>query len=135
MRNSVVVQVSINRRYHEAYAILADPQNYPLWSPVAETIFEPVGDDGLSYLVELPRGRRILRYSPPNQYGVLDYMVIEEGKDRGPVTSLRLVPNEDGCELFVVFFQRPDQSDEQFASDVEWARADFNAVKLVVETK
>jgi len=134
IRKSELIQVSIERAYHEAYAILAEPRNYPLWSPVAEALFEPVGTDGLSYRVELPRGVRILRFSAPNPYGVLDYMVIAEGEERGPVTASRLVPNEDGCELIVILFQRDDQTDEKFRSDVEWARADFNAIKLVIET-
>jgi hypothetical protein len=33
-----------------------------------------------------------------------------------------------------VFFQHPGQTDEEFASRVEWARNDYLTLKSVVET-
>jgi hypothetical protein len=133
LRKSQVISVPIVRRYVEAYSVLKEPRNYPHWSPIAKAMFEPVGDDGLDWRVDLPRGRRILRFSAANDYGILDYNVLSEAGQPEYVARLRLVPNEEGAELIAVYFQRDGQTDEQFTSEVEWAANDLRAVAAVVE--
>lgn len=134
MFNSRVVTVPIARNYDEAYAILAEPRNYPHWSPMTAARFDRVGDSEYDWFVDLPRGRRILRFSPRNAFGVLDYTILSEERQIEHVTPVRLIRNDDGAELIVVTFQRPERSDEEFASDVEWLTNDFRAVATVVET-
>ena len=41
---------------------------------------------------------------------------------------------EEASELVIVFFQQRGQTDEAFASYVEWAKTDFMTLKSVVET-
>jgi hypothetical protein len=134
MLKSQIVQIQISRPYDEAYRILSKPENFKLWSPVLEARFEPRGNDGLDWLVDLPTGLAVLRFSPPNDTGVLDYTVIPEDGSRSRSTALRLIRNEEVSELVILFFQQPGQSDEAFASYIEWARNDFMVLKSVVET-
>jgi hypothetical protein len=132
--NSTFVQIPIERAYEPAYAILSDPRNFPLWSPVLESRFELRGNDGLDWLVDLPTGTAILRFSPANPFGVLDYTIIPEDGSGARSTALRLLRNGEGCELVGQFFQQPGQSDEAFASYVDWARTDLMVLKSVVES-
>ena len=133
MLRSAVVKTSIDRDYEEAYAILKQPGNFRLWSPVLESRFEARGNNGLDWLVDLPQGTAILRFSRPNEFGILDYTVLTEG---GPsrTTAMRLVRNQDGCELVSLFLQQPGQSDAAFDSYVAWATNDLLALRNVVET-
>jgi hypothetical protein len=133
MQNSRVITVPVRRPWAETYALLRDPENYPNWSPISAATFERVSDDGLTYRVDLPRGRRLLRFTPDNPYGVLDYTVLSEDGTVEYVTPLRAVPNGEGTELIAVFFQRPGASDEVFASEAEWAATDFRAIAAALE--
>ena len=134
MLNTKVLQIPIERDFDAAYRVLKKPENFKLWSPVLNARFEARGNNGLDWLVDLPTGTRILRVSAPNEYGILDYTVMTEDGSSSRTTALRLLRNEEGCELLIVFFQQPDQNDEAFASYVEWAKNDFMALKSVVET-
>jgi hypothetical protein len=134
MLKTQIVQIQINRPYDDVYRILSKPENFPRWSPVLEARFEPRGNNGLDWLVDLPTGPAILRFSAPNGYGVLDYTVIPEDGSGSRTTALRLIRNQEVSELVIVFFQQPNQDDETFASYVDWARNDFMVLKSVVET-
>ena len=133
MLKSQIVQIQINRPYGETYRVVSKPENFPRWSPVLEPRFEPRGNNGLDWLVELPTGTHVIRFSPPNDYGVLDYTVIPEDGAPSRTTRVRLVPNEEGCELIILFFRHPSLTDEAFASYIEWAKTDFMTLKTVVE--
>jgi hypothetical protein len=134
MLKSQIVQIPIHRAFAEVYRIVSKPENFPRWSPVLEPLFEPRGNNGLDWLVELPTGTHIIRFSPPNDFGVLDYTVIPQDGSRSRTTRVRLVPNEDGCEIVIQFFRQPGMTDEAFASHVEWAKTDYMTLKSVVES-
>jgi hypothetical protein len=131
---SQIVQIQINRPYDEAYRIVKVPKNFRLWSPVLEARFEPRGNNGRDWFVDLPTGPAILRFSAPNDYGVLDYTVIPEDGKPSRSTAARLIRNGEVSELVILFFQQPEQTEEAFASYVEWATTDFMTLKSVVET-
>jgi hypothetical protein len=133
MLKSQIVQIQINRPFDEAYRIVSKPENFKLWSPIFEARFEPRGNNGLDWFVDLPTGPAILRFTEPNDYGILDYTVIPESGTGPRTTALRLIRNEEATELVLVFFQQPGQTDEAFASYVEWAKTDFMTLKSVVE--
>jgi hypothetical protein len=131
MLASEVVTVTIRQSYAEVYEFLADPINFSRWASLPDSIMEPLG--GTDWLVDLPRGRRVIRLSPHNNFGVLDYQVFEAGEDGGPVTPVRLVANRTGATLVLVWFQRPGVSDEQFRSEIEWIASDLNRLKTLIE--
>ena len=134
MLKSRVFTIPIHRRYADVYGFLADPTNFTLWGGT-----EPGGEmkhlGGRDYLVVLPRGRRVMRFTPFNEHGVLDYQVFREGETAGPVTPVRLHPNEDGCEMLFTWFQRPGVSNEQFESEAEWAYSDLLRMKAYIEAR
>ena len=132
MLASEVVKVSINRPFHEVYDFLADPLNFTRWASIPDATMEPL--DGGDWLVDLPRGRMAIRFAPRNNFGVLDYQTFPEGAGGGPVTPVRLVPNGAGCELVLVWFQRPDVPDERFKSDTEWVASDLQRLKALLES-
>jgi hypothetical protein len=125
-----VIKVSIRRSFAEVYDFLAEPLNFTRWASNPGAQMEPL--DGGDWLVDLPRGKSVIRFSPRNNFGVLDYQVFQEGQTAGP-TPVRLVPNEEGATLFLVWFQRAGMSDEQFRSEVEWIASDLNRVKTLLE--
>jgi hypothetical protein len=129
---SQVIKVAIERSYPDVYAFLSDPLNFAKWAAVPNSDMEPL--DGGDWLVELPGGRMPIRFAPRNNFGVLDYQVFPEGVARGgPITPVRLVANAEGCELILVWFQRPGVTDERFRSDAEWVGSDLQRLKALLE--
>ncbi len=133
MLNSVIVTVSIARPFAEVYSFCAEPMNFGRWNLLPDTLIAPLG--GYEYLVDLPQGRRVMRFMPLNQFGILDYQVYEQGQSDGPTRPLRLVPNGDGADLQMTWFQQPGVFDEQFVSEVEWLRSDLLRLKTYLETR
>lgn len=131
MLASTIVQVSIERPYAEVYEFLADPLNFKRWAANPDGEMEPL--DGGDWLVDLPRGRMAIRFAPRNNFGVLDYQVFARGEDGGPVTPVRLVPNQSGCDLYLVWFRKPGITDEQFQSEADWITSDLQRLKTLLE--
>ena len=130
MRASETVTVTIRRPYAEDYDFLAEPLNFTRWASEPGAQMEPFDGD---WLVDLPRGRSVIRFAPRNNFGVLDYQVFKPGEDGGPVTPVRLVPNERGATLALIWFQKTGVSDEQFRSELEWIASDLNRLKTLLE--
>lgn len=131
MRRSRAVSVQIERPFDEVYRFLAEPLNFAQWGPVSNERMTHVG--GRDYLIEVARGELVIRFIEPNAYGVLDYWVFPQGADPGAVTSTRLVPNEEGCELTVLRLQREGEDDVKFNSEVDWLTADLGVLKSLLE--
>ena len=131
MLNSEVVTVSIDRPFAEVYDFCVDPLNFGRWNALPGSTMEPIG--GNEYLVDLPQGRRVMRFMQPNAFGILDYQVYERGQVDGPTRPIRLVPNEGGTDLQLTWFQQPGVSDEQFRSEVEWLQSDLLRLKTFLE--
>jgi hypothetical protein len=129
---SIVVKVDIDRPFAEVYEFLAEPLNFAVWAANPGSAMEPL--DGGDWLVELPRGKAVIRFAPRNTFGVLDYQVFAPGGSGGPVTPVRLVPNgQRGTTLTVTWFQRDGVTDERFRSDVEWIESDLQRLKTLIE--
>ena len=131
MLASEVITVSIRRPYAEVLEFLGDPMNFTRWASEPDSIMEPLG--GNDWLVDLAAGRRVIRVSPGNVYGVFDYQVFNQGEDGGPTVPTRLIPNQEGADLSVVWFRREGMSDEQFRSEIEWAASDLQRLKTLLE--
>ena len=131
MYASVAIKVAIERPYDQVYDLLVDPWFFAKWAVNPDTIMQPLG--GTDWLVELPRGQAVIRFTAPNEHGVLDYQTFPVGAGGGPVTPVRLIRNDDGCELVLVWQQRPGVSDEKFQSDAEWVASDLQRLKTLIE--
>ena len=106
--------------------------NYPAWSPIPDALFKRVADNDLEWRIELPRGVRILRYSPPNDFGVLDYVVLNAAGKVERTMYMRLIPNDETTMLVAHYVREPDVS-ETFRSDVEWFENDLRAIASSIE--
>jgi len=131
MLASEVVKVAIERPYAAVYEFLADPLNFGRWAVNPDSRMEPL--DGGDWLVELPRGKAVIRFAPRNNFGVLDYQTFAPGESGGPATPVRLIPNGAGCELVLIWYRRPGVSDEKFRSDIEWLESDLQRLKSLIE--
>jgi len=131
MKRSRAVSVQIAKPFEEVYDFLATPTNFAKWGPVQDA--EMVHAGGRDYLVQMPRGQVVMRFIEPNSHGVLDYWMFPRGDVAGPVTSCRLVPNEEGCEFTVLWLQREGGDDVQFQSEVDWLTADLGVLKSLLE--
>lgn len=134
MLKSRVFTIPMHRKYAEVYGFLSEPANFVLWGGAVP------GTDmrhltGTDYVVSLPRGQRVMRFTPFNEFGVLDYEVFMEGESKGPVTPVRIHPNQEGCEIVFTWFQRAGVSDEQFESEAEWAYSDLLRMKAYIEAR
>lgn len=125
-----VLNLSIACPIGDAYEYLADPANYPAWAAVDASTYRQVNEH--EWEAEMEFGRRRVRFTPRNDFAVLDHAIYREGDE--PVTMpMRLIPNGDGCDLTFVFFRRPGTSDTQFASAIEWVTTDFLVLKALLE--
>jgi len=90
--------------------------------------------DGGDWLVDIPAGQQmVIRFAPRNNFGVLDYQIFRPGETSGPITPVRLIANGDGCELLLLWKQRPDVPPGRFRSDVEWIESDLHRLKTLLE--
>lgn len=130
MRASSVIKVAIGRPYDEVYQFLVDPRNLARWATSPGGGIRSRGDG--TWLVEVPSGKIVMRFTPPNPWGVLDYRA--QGGARGTdCIPVRLYPNGEGSELVMILMRRPEDSPERFDSDVTWVTSDLERLKTLLE--
>jgi hypothetical protein len=129
LHESHLIHFTLTRSVAEVYAYVSKPQNFAQWAAVVGPMRQ-VGP--LEWKAEMAFGMRIVRFTEPNPYGVLDHAIYKEG-DEPVVMPMRVTANGDGCDLIFVFFRRDGMTDEQFASGVEWVNADFLALRSILE--
>ncbi len=132
MYRSRTITVSIRCPYQQVYDFLVEPLNLPTWAVAVERMVHRRDNDWTAHTTE---GEYIIRYTPRNEFGVLDYSVFRPGDENPYVIPQRLVANDDGAELIMVHYQRPGMTDELFESEAEWMEADFLIVKTLLEAR
>lgn len=131
MLASEVITISIRRSFAEVYEFLADPMNITRWASIPDTNMEAMG--GTDWMVDLPSGRTIIRFSPRNPFGVLDYQIFQPGEEPSYTIPARLIRNRDGTDFQLVCFVREGMTEEQFRSEVEWTASDLQRLKTLLE--
>jgi hypothetical protein len=132
MFKSKTISIPIYRSYEEVYDFLADPLNFPSWASNLGPDFVQTGEH--EWMTTTRHGRVTLRFAPRNTYGILDHQVFLEGKT--PLTTpMRLIENDEGCEVIYTQFQRPGMTEDAFASEVEWVTADFETLRSLLESR
>jgi hypothetical protein len=131
MLASEVVIVSINRSFADVYEFLADPMNITRWASVPESSMEPMG--GTDWLVELPSGKTVIRFTARNNFGILDYQIFQPGEEPTFTIPVRLVRNREGTDLQLTIFRREGMTDEEFRSEAEWTESDLQRLKTLLE--
>jgi hypothetical protein len=130
LHRSRQITVAIAQPLDMVYLFLAKPENFPRWASGLGEAFEPAGD-GL-WGAQTPNGPVHIRFTPQNDYGVLDHHVIPPEGD--PVyMPMRVYANGTGCEVVVTVFRLPDMRLEDFERDAEWVQNDLLALKTLLE--
>jgi len=128
MTESCTVSISIKRPVADVYVYLADPANFPQWSLFIREIRRE-GDD---WLATTPSGSVLMRFTPPNEFGILDHYVTVSPELQVYV-PLRVVANgEDGSEVLFTIFRLPGMDEAQFAADIALVRTDLAGLQLAL---
>jgi hypothetical protein len=126
---SRVISVTIERDWREVYDFGSVPENFPRWAAGLGRRFEKSGEE---WTAEDPDGRPIrIRFTPPNEFGVLDHIVIVEGSENR--NALRVVPNGTGAEVAFTLVRAPGTTDAAFAADTAAVERDLNTLKALLE--
>lgn len=124
------IEIHIDRPVTEVYRFLASPWNYPRWAAIDAATFRQIGPH--EWAGETEFGPRIVRFSPPNGEGILDHAVYKAGEEP-MMMPLRVSADGNRTLVTFTFYRRPGMDDEQLASALEWIRADFTALKSMLE--
>ena len=123
------IAVHVERPVDEVYAYASQPAKLPEWAPGLCTAIAPVDDH---WVAESGMGHIVVRYAPPNPYGVIDHDVtLESGETfHNPV---RVLPHDDGAEVVFTFRRQDGMSDAELDRDSQAVLADLMALKDRVE--
>ncbi len=126
---SVQISERIDRDAAEVYEYASNPAHVPEWAQGLGNSVENV--DG-QWFVETSSGRVGLAFVEPNRYGVLDhYVTLPSGEI--VYCPMRVIPDDDGCEVVFTLRRLPDMSDEDFARDAGLVQADLTRMKHILE--
>ena len=121
--------VSIEREPETVYAFTSNPENLPQW---ASGLGQGVKRAGEHWEVETEQGAVGLRFTPHNEYGVLDHtVVLADGTE--VYVPMRVMPNGQGSEVTLVLFRQPGMDDAEFARDAGLMQKDLWALKALLE--
>lgn len=126
---SRTVSIRINCPLQRAYAFLARPENIPQW---ASGLGDSMRRDGDAWIAETPHGPLKVRFTAPNDFGVLDHYVTLDSGDEVTI-PMRAIANGDGCEILLTLLRLPAMSDQKFAADIAWVQRDLLALKTLLE--
>ena len=127
---SRTISVSIDRDWREVYDFASVPQNFPRWAAGLGTRFERSGEE---WTAEDPDGRSIrIRFSRPNEFGVLDHTVFAEGGAESR-NAMRVVANGTGAEAMFTLLRTPGMTEDAFAADAAAVERDLKALKALLE--
>ncbi|WP_311271211.1 polyketide cyclase [Sphingobium sp. WCS2017Hpa-17] len=118
--------ISINRDWQALYEAIWWPEVFPKWaSGLAEFDLRQEGD---KWLADGPEGPITIRFTPHNDYGVMDHFV-DTGDGKEIHVPLRVIQNGNGAEVMLTLFRQPGMDDEMFARDAKWITRDLRALK------
>lgn len=123
--------VSIDRDWRELYEAIWRPEVFPRWaSGLAESHLRADGDH---WLADGPDGPVRIRFTPHNDFGVMDHHV-DTGTGDIVHVPMRVVANGRGSEVMVTLYRQPGMSDERFAADARWINRDLARLRSVASS-
>jgi hypothetical protein len=141
VHQSRTISVSIDRDWRGVYEFASVPENFPRWAAGLGRRFERVSRLGRSepstslgeeWTAEDPDGRPIrIRFSPPNEFGVLDHVVLAGGSETS--NAMRIVQNGTGAEAMFTLLRTPEMTETAFAADAAAVERDLKALKALLE--
>ncbi len=130
MQESIHVSTTIDRSAADVYDYVADPTNLSNWA--AGLAHQPVEHVDGQWVVDSPLGRVTVAFVDRNELGVVDHDVTLPSGET--VTNpLRVLPNEEGCDVIFTVRRRPGMDDAELASDVEAVTKDLATLRSLLE--
>jgi hypothetical protein len=127
---SHTISVSIDRDWREVYDFASIPENFSRWAAGLGRRFEKSAEE--EWTAEDLNGRRIrIRFSRPNEYGVLDHIVCGEAGES--CNAMRVVANGTGAEVMFTVLRTPGMTEELFVADAAAVARDLKALKALLE--
>ncbi len=126
---SRTITVRIDRPLGAVFDFLADPANWNEWAFGLGKNIRPSKD---GWIADADGGIARVRFTPRNNFGVVDHTVIRPSGQRVYV-PMRLIVNDGGCELLFTLFREPNMSDTQFNSDAGFVQRDLVRLKTLME--
>ena len=131
VQESIHVSTTIDRAAGDVYDYAADPVNLSNWA--AGLAHQPVQHIDGQWVADSPMGRVVVEFAPPNDFGVLDHDVTLPSGET--VTNpMRVIPNEQGCDVVFTVHRRPEMDDAQFVADAEAVTKDLATLRTLLET-
>lgn len=125
-----VVHVSIERDWRAVYAVASDPRRMPEWASGLASGLTPDGEDWVAAGGALGEVR--VRFTPPNDLGVIDHVVTMPDGTRVH-NALRVTPNGDGAEVSFIVLRQTGMDDAAFAADAAHVAKDLQTLKALLE--
>lgn len=123
------ISIGVDRPADAVYASVHVPENFPKW---AAGLGAGLTRDGDRWIAHGPDGDAHVRFSPQNDFGVLDHWVTPA--DGAEISiPLRVVPNGDGAEVTLTLFRLPGMDDATFARDAGMVAKDLSTLKALLE--
>ena len=123
------LSVSIEREPETVYAFTSNPENLPQW---ASGLGQGVKRADEHCEVKTEQGTVGLRFTPHNEYGVLDHtVVLSDGTE--VYVPMRVMPNGQGSEVMLVLFRQPGMDDTEFTRDARLMQNDLWVLKALLE--
>ena len=126
---SRTVSVSIERGWREVYGFLAVPSNFAPWAAGLGAGLEPQGDE---WTARGPDGPIRIRFTPPNELGVLDHRVTA-ASGAETLNPMRVMANGTGSEVAFTLFCPSGMSAAAFDADAAAVARDLQALKALLE--
>ena len=123
------LSISIELEPKAVYAFTSNPENLPLW---AAGLGLGVNRAGADWEVITNEGTVGLRFTPHNEYGVLDHTVVLSDGTLVYV-PMRVMPNGEGSEVMFGLFRQPGMDDDTFERDAGLMQNNLLALKTLLE--
>jgi hypothetical protein len=122
--------IAIRRDWCEVYERFWRPESFPQWaSGLSRADLRQVGD---TWRATGPEGPISIRFTPRNEFGVMDHWV-DLGGGREIYVPLRVIAAGEGCLVTLTLFRQPGMTDSVFAADAGWIERDLRALKALAE--
>lgn len=124
------ISVWINRPADEVYRYAGNPEHLPSWAAgLARSELKQVDDH---WVAQSPMGPVEVRFTPANDFGVLDHVVTVPGAEP-TLNPMRVLPaGPDRCEV-VFTLRRRTMSEDDYEADASAVAADLATLKRLLE--
>ncbi|TZG27530.1 SRPBCC family protein [Sphingomonas montanisoli] len=129
MHDVRIITRSIACPFEDAYERAHPPEFFEQW---AAGMASSLHRDGDRWVAATQAGQAEVRFSPRNDFGVLDHHVLLPG-GQDIYIPLRMIANGDGTEVSLWLFRQPDMDDATFEDDATMVEKDLDTLKALLE--